>query len=204
MAMKYFVYEGLQFQSFPVERRKFAAYGDISPIEAVTLESVALALGTTALGSTATANPAALNELVKLWEKTGRVPPLVGAGNADVTDAFHTFSLDAVLEAAPLISGTVAGVDPSDTGRFHQLSWRWILPQGLAQSLYQLPADNSTPAEALQQFLFQSLEVRHDNIQKHTTPTDAWSAWRSYEVARQAQQELSTATHGYLVNPPSA
>lgn len=189
--MANFVYNGLLFETITVQRRVFAAFGDTTEVEAVTLESVADALGTGVVTGADTA--ARLAELEKFWDQSEASPS---------TDTFQSFLREGLSQRVPLISGkTAEHGNPGTMAQLHQLSWQWILPQGISSGINAIPDAAADAPDARNRILVASLEARHDNIRKHATATSAWAAYRSYEIAREAGDELSHTTSGYLLNP---
>ena len=178
---KYFVYRGFQFQTISVLRSEFNAFPEGSAIDAVSLESV-----TTALGTGVVANLAALQAL---W------------GSSGVTDKYQLFARQTVELNAPLITGQKTDIDDSSTmATLHQQSYRFILPMGLAEGFGENPTAAANADTARNRGLVAMLEVPHDNIKKHDTEAEAWTAWGAYEVGRTANEGLSLVSGDYLIN----
>ena len=186
MAAKYFVHEGLQFQTIELPRRTFASQTGDDVLDAVTLDSVSSVLGADVVAD--------LNALLAWWTED--------RANDKV---FLRLAKQLLTEKSDLVSGSV--YDEDDTAqntarRVHETSYQWVLPQGTSNCIGDLPESNTDLVAARNKVLVKSLEVQHNNIKKHRTADDAWDAWIAYEVADEASQEKSSAERGYFISPP--
>lgn len=189
---KYFVHGGMPFKTVEVTPASFGVMGNDN-LDSVDMISVAKALGTDIIAG---ADDDALKAtLVAVWngsQTAGSIQDL----NQDILD-----------ETAPLNQSATPGTgdDASEAATINYLSWQYILPPGFTDVLYTLPDYDSTNAAATltnrrEYALVKSLEVRHNNIRKHSSEAAAFEAWRRYIVATEASSDRSQAESGYLIN----
>lgn len=189
MATKYFVHEGLQFQTIEVPDRAYSSTGSNTQYsDAVTLESVVAALGT---GIVTGADTAAQIVTIRGWWTGG--------------SGLQEFSRESVDLNSPLLSVSTLTRDKDvNTGagqNLHQTSSQYILPPNISLAISALPGAVGDAANARNQLIVRALEVKHDNIQKHAQPTNAWHAWRQYIAVEEFTQERAKAVTNYLINP---
>lgn len=210
---KYFVHEGLEFQTIEVRPVTIGFSGNTN-LQAITAESViaALADGTTTgiiPGADAAAQLLAYNAV---WN-TEQAPGTIRQLNQDI-----------FRRKVRLIADTTPGTgsDATVTANINSLSAQYILPPGFSDVLHELPdyvvreQFGQIPGESVSAFntrlatvrgtrrnyaLIKSLEIRHDNIIKHDTANVAWEAWRRYVEVTEASEDKSGAESGYLVKP---
>lgn len=187
---KYFVAEGLEFQTvelLPVQLDS-AATGS-THVDACTLESVVTALGDTIVMG---ANIAAQITTIRgWWTETG------------ITDTFQKLAREILNANAPLVVGAIRGRGEATTNNFHQLAHQYILPPYVAEGISVLSSSSTstTRTQERNRIAVEALSVRHDNIIKHDSAAGAWEAWVAYYVAVAAQDDLTAANRGYLINP---
>ena len=190
---KYFVHEGMQFQTISVSATRFN--GPLNATyECVTLESIADALGTEVVaGADTTARSTAL----QAFFAEDPTPPL--------TDRYQILARELVNQKASIDPDDTpgAGADSTTTAHIHGLSHQYILPPGLSDGMTVVPASNSDIGSSRDRISVKALEVRHDNIKKHETTTEAWDAWVAYIISNQSTAEQSLAEQGYLLNSGS-
>ena len=192
---KYFVHEGLQFETIEVAPASIGQSGNM-PINAVTLQSVAEALGSSAdntnPGVLAGADAdARLSTLKGYWSTTG------------ITDQYLNLIKELLDERAEVFPNKISGVntDSSVMADFHKLSASYILPIGISNAMANLPATTTDAGRtaARNRLVVKSLEVDHTNIIKHGTQAEAREAWVAYTLAS-TDGEQQLARQGYLVN----
>lgn len=193
MAKKYFVYDGMEFETLSIPRNRFSGFSTTEGIDAVRIETATENLGQdTIVGSTDSAADR-LTTMKALWTDTG-------LGNQ-----YQEFARQALNRDAPLaMNGSlIADVDSSsETGTFHDLSHQYILPEGLSFGMTPLPDAIGDVADARKRSAVRNLSVRHDNIQKHDSAADAWRAYVRLELAEEASGEQMIAARSYYITPP--
>lgn len=200
---KYFVHEGLEFQTIEVPPVTIGFSGNTN-LQAITAESVIAALGTTILAD--------VDAYKAVWN-TEQAPGTIRQLNQDI-----------FRRKVRLIADTTPGTgsDATVTANINSLSAQYILPPGFTDVLHELPdyvvreQFGQIPGESVGAFntrlataraarrnyaLIKSLETRHDNIIKHDTANVAWESWRRYIEVTEASEDKSGAESGYLVKP---
>ena len=193
MAQKFFVYEGLEFETIEAAQRNFTGLPvNNDPVDSVTLDSVLTALGTEVVAD--------MPALRAWWD----------VGESGI-DEIQVLARQFISTKAPLITGTVDDVETqSITGKnLHNLSYQSILPVDLSLCITDLPGAAGDVADARDRISVKALEVRHDNIKKHAVTATvtiaqakvaAWAAWRQYALSKEIAEETSSADN-YLINP---
>ena len=195
MAQRFFVHEGLQFETIDIMRSDFDSLSGSDGITAVTLESIATILGDDVLGP---GTPAAQLAALRSWW-------------ADTTiDRFLQIAKEIVQKKSNVIGSPKADVNVGVglTRNFHETSYQWILPEGLSNCIKPLSTSATVPVTSVQDgrnvLMVKSLEIRHDNIRKYTSASDAWDAWIAYTITKETEEDEALANSGYLINPSSS
>lgn len=190
---KYFVHNGLLFQTISVPRDTFEEFSDETPIDAVTLESIAAALGPDIAPGDNTEEQ--LNALIGIWGMTPQ-------------DSFQSLGRNLIRREAPVIHRQVQDRnDQNIRGTLHEKSWHQILPVGFSTVLSVLPNSTDDAAAARNRIITKSLETEHLQIHKHAPRSGernqdaadrAWESWRAHELATVSEKELARVRTGYL------
>ena len=194
MAQQFFVHEGLQFETIDIMRSDFNSLSGSAPIASVTLESIATVLGSNVLG------PGVL---------TAQVAAIRSWWADSTTDRFLQIAKEIIQNKSNIIGSPKIDVNVGSLSRnFHETSYQWILPEGLSNCIKSLSTSASQPATSVQdgrnRLMVQALEIRHDNIKKHTSADDAWNAWIAYIITKETEEEEAIANSNYLINPSSS
>ena len=191
MAIRYFVHEGLEFNTLDIRRSDYSSLSGSDGIASVTIESIVTALGNHVL--TSGGLTAQVAEIRSWWADT-------------TTDRFLQISREIVQAKSDILGSIKRDIDISSlTGNFHETSYQWILPVGLSNCIKSLSTSSTQPVSSPQDgrniLMVRALEIRHDNIRKYTSQADAWNAWIAYTITKETQEEQALANSGYLINP---
>ena len=175
---KIFVRDGYQLGTISV-RGDTIGKAMTEDFDCVTLETIIAALGTGVVADMATARA--------LWTESG------------ATTAFQRGKRELVNLSGPLVVSTTPGTgeDTGTTANIHRLSDVYLLPEGLSDGTTTLPDAIGDVADARNRTAIKAFEVKHDNILKHATASQAWDAYIAYVT----NPNDSNARRGYLINP---
>ena len=193
MALKYFVYKGMQLTTATVRSNDDFPGGDV---DAVTLESVAAVLGATTTppnneinALTGTDATAWLNALKGYWNV-----------NESGIDFYKKAARQVLAIQSPLLTNPLPDIDaPTPTYNFHKTSNTYILPINLIEAAKDLPDAVADITIAKQRLLIEALSVRHDNIEKHANAADAWNTYIAYTITSEFQDDVAIAESNYLI-----
>ena len=200
MALKYFVYKGMQFTTATVPATAINSTGE--NVDVVTLESIVPNLGTDVVAGRDVA--AQVTELKTYWDP--------GAGTPD---SHQKVARQILKQRSNLATATAdVGGPPGTTYNFHETSNTYILPVGLVECARVLPASSSTTtatelADVRDRLLIEALSVRHDNIEKHgrddgesndnAAIARAWDAYIAYTIINEFQDDQALVESNYLI-----
>ena len=184
---KYFVHQGLQFQTVSVLPTELGGTGN-ERVDACTLESVVLALGNTIVtGADAAAQMITIRGW---WSETG------------ITDIFQRLSREILNSNGALVARPVRGQGESTDSNLHQLAHEYILPPYLANCISTLATNSGGAGGERARIVVEALGVRHDNVIKHSDADQAWQAWTAYIVSESGRDDTEITRRGYFINPP--
>ena len=199
---KYFVHEGLEFETRSVPAVSLNPSATAGTVDAVTLDSVATAFGTAIIPALTVPSPnnTSAKYLIDFWKTTGRRTP---HSPSNITDQYQQLVIEILQQQYPIRENIVGvGVDligsPPRTWDFHQQSTQYILPIGFSNAWKILPGNND---DARDRIIVKSLEIDHVNIKKHDSITEARDAWEAYIITSNTDREQRLARAGYLNNP---
>lgn len=192
MALRYFIYKGIQFRTIDLPAATVGLAGD-SNVACTVLEDV-----------------------VQGALDTGAFTPLLGSGDDTVLkmNALRGYWSDrqgginevrrTVLNAtAPMLDPNPSDADDTSQSptqyNVHRLAHRYILPPGLDQ-LIQVPDTGNYFTAGRRLIYIQNLIFDHTNLEKHATPTLAWRAFTNYWLTFGLGDEIAAATEDYFLD----
>ena len=130
---------------------------------------------------------------------------VAGWGESGLTDVRQIAKRELLNLIAPIVTivGRYVTPDSSSTASIHRDSYQTILPIGFSDGWVVMPTSDGNIANARDITSLKSLEVRHDNILKHSAATPSLAAAQAWDAHTAYHTDPSNpeVRKGYLINP---